>query len=149
MNTIETTKREREYLERIPFVTELLKRIDDISQAIKQGYTGVEEALNLITDLPDPWRADIQKDLDNIQAVYELNKKKLREADYRGLRPSEHDELLKQKIDAGKDYSRNVKQKVINLLDSKGLLILSRNVVPESDLIDMFHDNDEQKDEDY
>jgi hypothetical protein len=133
----EPIQNEREYLDRIPFVSELLKRIDDISQSIRHGYSGEDEAINLLTDLPDSWKTEIQKELDSIEKVYISNRRAINSKYQQGTSRSYKQELDNQRLEAGKDYSRNVKCIVINLLDSKGLLFLTRSQVPESNQFDI------------
>ena len=136
---------EREYIDRIPFVSELLKRIDDISQSIRHEETGVDEALNLLTDLPDSWKAEIQVKLDRIEINYNKNIQTISRKYQQGTPRSFKQQLDNQLLESGKDYSRQIKLAVINLLDSKGLLFLTRNQVPESSFFDI-HDKKERED---
>lgn len=136
---------ERDYIDKIPFVNELIKRIDDINQSIRRGDTGEDEAINLITDLPDSWKSDIQDELDRIERTYNLNKIAINKRYSQGTPRSYKQQLDSQRIEAGKDYSRNVKRIVINLLDSKGMLFITKDLIPESAFLDM-HDKDESED---
>lgn len=137
---------EREYIDRIPFVSEILKRIDDISQSIRHGNTGEDEAINLLTDLPDSWKSEIQDKLDRIEANYNANKNYIGKRYHKGTPSSFKRELDAQLLDAGKDYSRSIKRTIINLLDSKGLLFLTKNAVPESTFFDL-HDRKSEDNE--
>ncbi len=128
----EPVQNEREYIDRVPFVSELLKRIDDISQSIRHGYTGEEEAINLLTDMPDSWMREIQPRLDVIEAAYTRNKQSIDRQYLKGTPQSYKQGLDYQRLEAGKDYSRQIKRTIINLLDTKGMLFLTRNQVPES-----------------
>lgn len=128
----EPVQSEKEYIDRIPFVSELLKRIDDISQSIRHGETGEEEALNLITDMPDSWLTEIQPRLDEIEKTYTNKKHEIDKCYLRGTPQSYKQGLSGLRVEAGKEYSRQIKRTIINLLDKKGMLFLTKAVVPES-----------------
>lgn len=129
---------EKEYIDRIPFVSELLKRIDDISQSIRHGFTGEDEAINLLTDLPDSWKKEIQVKLDRLEANYTSNKIAIDKRYQKGTPQSYKQQLDAQRLEAGKEYSRQVKQTVINLLDKKNLLFLTKKQIPESQFSNSF-----------
>ena len=138
-----------EYLERITFTSELLRRISDINTAIQQGGSGIEEALNLISDLPNSWlqnnEGELKKTLDAINQQY-----KDKEAGYKiqykaAIKPTDKLRINNNRLLTGRAYSRAVKAAVIDKLDRMGLLFLTRRAVPESEFVDMRELTDDVK----
>lgn len=139
----QTVEDHREYLERIPFVSEILKRIDDISQATRQGNSGITETRNLLTDIPESMRTgNVNEDFITYKKEYDKEKSRLDGLYVKGTPESFKQQLDVEKIKAGQEYSCKVKERVINLLDSKGLLFLSRKSVPESEFVDLSETRD-------
>lgn len=141
---------DREYLERLPYVAELLHRIDDINSVIRGGGMGVEEALNLITDLPASWSKEdlaLSTDLKNITDAYLETDKALKSSYSNAMKPTDKIIIDGKVRAAGRTYARAIKQAVINCLDRKNLLFLTRFQVPESSFVDM-HDDASDRDDD-
>lgn len=91
-----------------------------------------------MTDLPDSWKKEIQIKLDKLETNYTSNKISIDKRYQKGTPQSFKQQLDAQRLEAGKEYSRQVKQTVINLLDSKNLLFLTKNQVPESQFSSSF-----------
>lgn len=136
----EQQDKQREYLERIPFVSELLRRIDDISQAIRQGGSGIEETKNLLSDIPCSLRGEIESTLKQHEEEYRLARIKATNRIITGMQQSERFVVEREVLSIDRGYARDVKQTVIDLLDKKDLLFLSRKAVPESEFYDMHLD---------
>ncbi len=138
-------KDDRQYLERIPYVSELLKRIDKISQGIEMGYDGVEETLNLLSDLPNSFTEEIKADIDKFQKNYDDALVELQKRDTTGIRSSQKTIINHKVRQIGRIYSRSVKQRIVTLLDDKNLLFLTKAPIERGYL--SLYDKEEDKDQ--
>lgn len=122
----ELEKPRKEYLERVPYVTELLRVIDSINQSIRLGFSGINETQNLISDLPDSFFEGIKDDYSRFEKKYNIIIDEIERESLSGRTRSTKEIIYARKLRAGQEFSRAVKQRVITLLDSKNMLFLTR-----------------------
>lgn len=135
----ETEKESLKILDKLPYMSLLCKRIDDIDNAINRGQNGVDQAENLLSDLTSSWREEL---LPKIQA-----KKTKAELDFNVVA---HNGVLStntrenKKLNIWLDYTRFIKISVLDMMDKNNMLFVVRSNVPESEFVDM-HDQKEKE----
>jgi len=133
-----------ELLDKFPYMQELCRRLDDINNYINNGFSGLEQAWNLISDLPEDWLSEIQGRI-NI----EIEKGKQADAKLRIL-------YRQGKLTVGnrnrfylqneRHVARNIKSITVGLLNKKKILLLTKRSVETNSLsqLDMELEPDEQ-----
>jgi len=115
-------KNQRDIIEQLPYLNELMVAIRNINDAILQGKDAREAAENLISDLPDGWMNEIEEKVSLERVVYNRIIEKNNPHLSPGHTPTQKYNALKAINLAGNDYSRNVKKIVISLLEKNNLL---------------------------
>lgn len=117
---------ERQIIEHMPYLSLLLEDVRELNRALREGRSAIIETDNLLTDLPKRWSAEIkteiQKSLDEYNKKVESQNRNLQ----KGTPESTKDNALNIIRLEGQKHSRNVKQLVISVLDSKDLLLLTK-----------------------
>jgi formyltetrahydrofolate synthetase len=112
----------RDIVEQLPYLNELMVAIRNINDAILQGKDAREAAENLLSDLPDDWMTEIESKISLERVAYnrvvDLNNRFLTT----GYTPTQKQNARLSIQRAGNEYSRNVKKIVVSLLNSKDLL---------------------------
>jgi len=112
----------RDIVEQLPYLNELMVAIRNINDAILQGKDGREAAENLLSDLPDDWMKEIEGKISLERVAYnrvvDIHNRFLTT----GYTPTQKMNALNVIRTAGNEYSRNVKKIVVSLLNSKSLL---------------------------
>ena len=133
---------QEDIVEQLPYLNELMQAIRNINDAILQEKDARDAAENLISDLPDEWRLEIEEKL-NI----EIKK-------YNNILSIQNKFLIKgysesQKVAArnairlaGIDYARNTKKIVITLLKKMNLLFKTKKQV-EKGALSIWKEGDE------
>lgn len=113
---------QRDIIEQLPYLNELMVAIRNINDAIIQGKDAREAAENLLSDLPDDWMGEISEKVSFERGYYnqsvEINNKLLSP----GKTPTQKFNARLAIQRAGNEYARNVKKVVISLLKEKDLL---------------------------
>lgn len=105
----------------------LAQSIQNINTSIMQDKDARDAAENLLSDLPDDWLTEVHDELLELETNYNNkitdSNKKLIKGNPESMKQAARKEIYL----AGKNYSRNVKNLVISLLEKKHLLYQTRN----------------------
>ena len=124
---------DKRILERMPYLSELMRCIADVNQAIRQGESGKQEAENLLSDLPLPWYEEISGAIGKEKLALNkyISEQKPLLAPGIASEKGKHD--IRTRIhQANQNYARAVKREIINLLYKKDLLLLTKKKVEQS-----------------
>jgi len=116
----------RDIVEQLPYLNELMVAIRNINDAILQGKDAREAAENLLSDLPGDWMKEIESKISLERVAYnrvvDINNRFLTT----GYTPTQKLNAWKAIRIAGNEYSRSIKKIVISLLKEKDLLFKTR-----------------------
>lgn len=133
-----------ELLDKFPYMQELCRRIDDINSSINHGNSGIEQAWNLTSDLPEDWLNEIQPRIDE-----EIKKYKDEDSRIRALR-NQHKLTVnsrdRQLLSNDMRLARKIKSITVGLLNKKKILLLTKRSVETNNFsqMDMELEPDEQ-----
>ena len=120
---------QEDIVEQLPYLNELMQAIRNINDAILQEKDARDAAENLISDLPEEWRLEIDEKL-NIEIkkynnILSIQNKFL----IKGYSESQKAAARNAIRLAGVDYARNTKKIVITLLKKMNLLFKTKKQV--------------------
>jgi len=118
----EEQKNQRDIIEQLPYLNELMVAIRNVNDAILQGKDAREAAENLLSDLPDDWMNEIEEPVSLERVVYNRIIEKNNLLLSPGHTPTQKHNAMNAITISGNDYSRKVKKIVISLLAKKNLL---------------------------
>lgn len=119
-------RNERDIIEQLPFINELMVAIRNINDAILQFKDAKEAAENLLSDLPDSWMQEIGDKISLERTAYNRVVEKNNKMLVIGSSVSQKTFASKQIYYAGNEYARNTKKIVISLLEKKNLLFKTK-----------------------
>jgi len=125
---------QRDILEQLPYLNELMVAIRNINDAILNGKDSREAAENLISDLPYEWLDDIDMSISLERVKYNKIVGFHNRYLSTGCTPKQKYNASRTICIAGNDYARHIKMIVITLLKEKDLLFKTRKKVEETGL---------------
>ena len=107
----------------------LANSIQRVNDAIMQDKDARDAAENLLSDIPDDWKKEVQDKIDSITSSYNNTVEYCNKFLGKGVRETVKAQHRREIYLAGKNYSRNIKQLVITLLKDKNLLYQTKKAL--------------------
>lgn len=124
---MELDTQQQELLDKFPYMQELCRRIDTINREIESGYSGIEPAYNLLTDLPADWVDEVD---DRIQKISNDHKKSQSHC-WELFNAGRITTGIRKKalLENDKLFARRIKSIVVGIMNKKGILLMTRQKV--------------------
>lgn len=128
---------ESRVLERVPYLNELMLAIRSVRESQKQGGSGQNELAFLLCEIKNEWYDEIKENVSYIKKQCRINEDELRKM---SLSVNDRDAfILKNK----QSHVRQCIKQVIDLLDSKKILLLTARGVPTADMTVLYEGDEE------
>lgn len=130
---------EREIVETVNYLASVfIPSINRINDAAYNGKPSRLAARLLITDTPAEWRAEITDKLKFEDEAYQLVRKRMNPLLATGTTLSQKVQAQKELIEAEQNYSMNVKDIIVTLLNQKIGLFKTRKAVEQGEYFSLY-----------
>lgn len=139
---MENQPQEAQIIDKLPYISLLCQRLNDVSVAISRDKTGEDEVSNLIFSLPQDWLTGIQQQIVEIyQEAAHLEKQEWIKFNTNQQTVNTRNFHITQ---LRRNAVRRVTQIIVSMLDKKGLLFMSKPKIEQgTDEIENYTEEDD------